>query len=166
MGANQLLPYPMQTGAGTFALVPGLAYTGVMNDVSWGLMSKAFIQLGRNDQDYSVGNRYRINAWTAYRMLDWLSASFRLNWEQWYNYGGADPRLNGAVVSNLVYTALPNLRGGQRLDVLGGANVLFPEFMGYENRLAVEYGAPVFQYLNGPQLETDHVLWLGWQLVH
>ena len=166
LGANSLLPYPMQTGSGTFAFVPGLAYVGQKNDVSWGLMSKAFIQIGRNDQSYSVGDRYRINAWSAYRLLDWLSASFRLNWEQWYNYDGADPRLAGQVANNLVFTALPNLRGGQRLDILGGANVLFPEFMGYENRVAVEYGAPVYQYLNGPQLETDHVLWLGWQLVH
>ena len=165
-GTNQLLPYPMQTGAGTFAFVPGLAYAGEKNDVSWGLMSKGFIQIARNEQDYSVGNRYLINAWSAYRLLDWISASFRLNWEQWYNYDGADPRLNGQVQNNVVFTALPNLRGGQRLDILGGANVLFPEFMGYENRLAVEYGAPVYQYLNGPQLETDHVLWLGWQLVH
>ncbi|MDX1411838.1 MAG: hypothetical protein R3351_06745, partial [Nitrospirales bacterium] len=66
----------------------------------------------------------------------------------------------------LVYTVFPNLRGGQRLDLLGGANVLFPEFMGYETRLAVEYGQPIYQNLNGPQLATDHVLWLGFQLVH
>ena len=166
LGANSLLPYPMQTGTGTFAFVPGLAYAGEKNDVSWGLMSKGFIQIARNNQSYSVGDRYLINAWSAYRLLDWISASFRLNWEQWYNYDGADPRLAAQVANNLVFTALPNLRGGQRLDILGGANVLFPEFMGYENRLAVEYGAPVYQYLNGPQLETDHVLWLGWQLVH
>lgn len=162
MGPNQLLPYPMQTGTGTFAFVPGIAYAGERNDISWGLISKGFVQIGRNSQGYSVGNKYLINAWSAYRMLDWVSASFRLNWSQWYNYDGADPRLN----PNVVYTARADLRGGQRLDVLGGANVLFPEIFGYENRIAIEYGAPIYQYLNGPQLQTNHILWLGYQLVH
>jgi len=33
------------------------------------------------------------------------------------------------------------------------------------NRLAIEVGAPVYQDLDGPQLETDLVLVLGWQLL-
>lgn len=159
---NQLLPYPMQTGTGTFALVPGLVYAGEKQNVSWGVMGQYFIQMGRNHQNYSVGNKYYVTGWSAYRIRDWISASFRFNYQVWSNYDGADPRLNQAIA----YTARPDLRGGQRLDVFGGANILFPEFMGYENRLAIEYGAPIYQYLDGPQLETDHIFWLGWQLVH
>ena len=156
----------MQLGAGTFSIVPALAYLWGKERVSTGLMAKGFVFIGRNSQDYSVGNKFNFNAWGAYRALDWISLSARFNYDWWANYDGADPRFDQAVKNNLVYTVFPNLRGGQRLDLLGGANILFPEFMGYETRLAIEYGAPIYQNLNGPQLETDHVLWLGFQLVH
>jgi hypothetical protein len=156
------LPYPMQLGSGTFSIVPALTYLWGKDNFSTGVMGKGFVFIGRNDQDYSVGNKFNFNAWGAYRALDWLSFSARFNYDWWANYDGADPRLNPAVV----YTADPNLRGGERLDLLGGANVLFPEYKGYETRLAVEYGQPIYQNLTGPQLATDHVLWLGFQLVH
>ncbi len=64
-----------------------------------------------------------------------------------------------------VQTAFPNLLGGQRLDIMFGLNVLFPDFMGLENRLAVEGGFPIYQYLDG-QLETDSVVTFGWQAVY
>ena len=160
------LPYPMQLGSGTFSIVPSLAYLWGKGDFSTGIMPKGFVYLGENSQDYAVGNRFVLNSWGAYRAADWISLSVRLNYEWWANYRGADPRFDQAVANNLVYTVFPNLRGGERLDMLGGANVLFPEFMGYETRLAVEYGQPIYQNLEGPQLATDHVLWLGFQLVH
>ena len=65
----------------------------------------------------------------------------------------------------IVQTAFPALLGGQRLDILFGINVLFPDFMGLENRLAVEGGFPVYQYLDG-QLETDSIVTFGWQAVY
>ena len=64
-----------------------------------------------------------------------------------------------------VQTAFPNLLGGQRLDIMFGLNILFPDFMGLENRLAVEGGFPIYQYLDG-QLETDSVVTFGWQAVY
>ena len=160
------LPYPMQLGSGTFSIVPSLTYLWGKGDFSTGIMPKGFIYLGENSQDYAVGNKFNLNTWGAYRAADWISLSVRLNYDWWANYRGADPRFDQAVANNLVYTVFPNLRGGQRLDMLGGANILFPEFKGYETRLAVEYGQPIYQNLNGPQLATDHVLWLGFQLVH
>jgi len=64
-----------------------------------------------------------------------------------------------------VQTAFPQLLGGQRLDILFGLNVLLPDFMELENRLAVEGGFPIYQYLDG-QLETDSVVTFGWQAVY
>ncbi len=159
------LPYPMQIGSGTFSLVPALTYLWGKDLFSTGVMAKGFVFLGENDQDYAVGNKFNLNGWGAYRAADWISLSVRFNYDWWANYRGADPRLPPPS-ANVIYTADPDLRGGQRLDILGGANVLFPEFMGYETRLAIEYGQPIYQNLIGPQLETDRVLWLGFQLVH
>lgn len=64
-----------------------------------------------------------------------------------------------------VQTAFPDLLGGQRLDILFGLNILFPDFMGLENRLAVEGGVPIYQYLDG-QLETDSTVTFGWQVLY
>lgn len=56
----------------------------------------------------------------------------------------------------LVPTAEANRRGGERLDLLVGMNILFPEvIMELENHLGVEVGLPIYQNLAGPQLESD-----------
>jgi hypothetical protein len=51
------------------------------------------------------------------------------------------------------------------LDVLGGVNLYVPAGNGFlsRNRLLVEAGAPVYQYLNGPQLQTTWTLNASWQ---
>ena len=61
----------------------------------------------------------------------------------------------------MVPTADPNLRGGTRVDVLVGVNFVPPALNSL--RLAVEAGVPVYQKLDGPQLETDLVFTLGAQ---
>ena len=58
-----------------------------------------------------------------------------------------------ALNMNLVPTVDPDLRGGERLYLAVGLNWLLPE----GHRLALEYQRPVWQKLNGPQLETDSV---------
>ena len=81
-------------------------------------------------------------------MSHWLSVSLRSTWSIWGNVDGADPLLN----PSLVPTADPNLRGGRRVDLGFGLNLLHPTS---SFRLAVEFLTPVYQNLNGPQLETD-----------
>jgi len=60
-----------------------------------------------------------------------------------------------------VPTKDPNLRGGTRVDALIGINFVTPGLKYL--RLAAEAGAPVYQDLDGPQLETDLVFTLGAQ---
>ena len=168
LGNNSLLPYPMRLGSGTVDLLPGLTYTGVRNDVSWGFQALGTVRLGHNKQGYKEGNRYQLNAWGAYRWAPWISTSARLNWQQWYNIKGKDGQLQTTVGPTnipLVPTADPNRQGGERLDLMGGVNILFPEFMGLENHLNVEAGAPIYQNLDGPQLRQAWSFWAGWQIV-
>ena len=70
------------------------------------------------------------------------------------------------MVSPLCQRAETDLRGGKRLDLLGGVNLLFPEWMGMENHVSVEAGAPVYQSLDGPQLKTAWTFFAGWQVVY
>lgn len=159
---NNRLPYPMHLGSGTFDFYPGITYGGEMGRASWGLQAIGTLRTGRNTNDFSKGDAYVVNAHGAYEVIkNTLSSSVRLSWNHWEAYDGADP----AIPMRMVQTAFPSLLGGQRLDILFGINILFPDFMGIENRLAVEGGIPIYQYLDG-QLETDSVVTFGWQGVY
>lgn len=158
-GPNQVLPYPMQLGSGTFDLHPGITYLGQTDDWSWGGQALGTIRLGTNGNSYRLGNRFNLTGWGARRWNNWFSTSIRLNGATWGNISGADPRLNPALIP----TANPNLRGGTRLDVGLGLNFLVNKGVLAGHRLAVEFALPVYQSLDGPQLETDWVLTLGWQ---
>ena len=161
MGPDQQLPYPMQLGSGTWDILPGITYNGRHDNFNWGGQIIGIVRLGENDRDYTLGNRLNLTAWTAYNINYWLSGSFRLDWGFWGNIDGADPSLNPAVVP----TADPDLQGGNRLDALLGVNFINqkgPKWLRGQ-RLAAEFGLPVYQDLDGPQLETDWVLILGWQ---
>ena len=63
----------------------------------------------------------------------------------------------------MVPTARVDLRGGKRVDAVIGLNYLHSSGILKGNRLAVEFGLPIYQYLDGPQLETDYRLMAGWQ---
>jgi hypothetical protein len=154
MGPDQKLPYPMQLGSGTWDLIPGVTYNGSGGKWLWGAQGLGVIRLGENDNDYTFGNRFDATGWLTRLFGSGLSGSVRLDWNWWGNIDGADPELNPMVVP----TADPDLRAGSRLDALLGLN-----FVHGGLSLAVEGGVPVYQDLDGPQLETDWLLALRLQ---
>jgi len=158
-GDNVILPYPMQIGSGTFDLRPGITYLGQTDNWSWGAQANAVLRLGENDRDYTVGNHYQLTGWAARTLSDQVSLSLRLDGETRENYDGADLALN----PNLIPTADPDLRGGTRLDLGLGVNVYLPESFLPEGRIAAEFELPLYQSLDGPQLETDWQLTVGVQ---
>ncbi len=153
------LPYAMQLGSGTWDLLPGLTYTGRSGDVSWGAQYTAEIRLeDKNAEGYAWGDKHSVTGWVGYQFAPWISASFRANYMTQDSIEGFDPRIGGPV-----QTAHPEFFGGERLDLLGGVNLIVPEGPLRGHRFALEAGAPVYQDLNGPQLETDWILTVGWQ---
>ncbi len=162
---QQRLPYPMHLGSGTVDWYPGIVYGGEMGRASWGLQATGALRTGRNVNGFSKGDAYQVNAYGAYAIVEnLLSWSVRFSWNDWAAYDGADQNIDRFNRNEMpiVQTAFPDRLGGQRLDLLGGVNVLLPEIMGIENRLAIEGGGPIYQYLDG-QLETDSIVTFGWQ---
>jgi len=145
------LPYPMQLGSGTFDLLPGMTYIGQMPGWQWGVHADGTVRLGENKHDYRLGNAYEVSGWGARKITPWASGSIRLAWDQWMNIHGADPVLNPMMVP----TADPNLRAGRRLMVMLGVNVFAEQGRFKGLRGTIEGGIPVYQHLDGPQLETD-----------
>lgn len=154
------LPYPMQLGSGTVDLRPGLTWTLQRGPWSVGAQLRSAIRLGRNRKGYRLGHEAGATAWVARVLAPWLSASFRLDGLAWGDVEGDDDALNPALVP----TADPDLRGGERVDALVGLNVSVKKGPLRGHRFALEAGAPVYQHLDGPQLETDWRVVAGWQL--
>jgi hypothetical protein len=156
---RQRLPYPMQLGSGTYDLLPGITYSGQSRRYSWGGQVIGTVRTGRNNKGYRLGNRLDATAWGARRWTSWVSTSLRLAWGSWGNIDGDDDALNPRVVPS----ADPKRRGGSRLDGLVGVNFVVPKGPLRNHRFAVEAGWPLYQWLDGPQLETDWRLIAGWQ---
>jgi hypothetical protein len=158
-GDDQRLPYPMQLGSGTFDLLPGLTYLGQTENWSWGSQLMLTIPLGRNYRGYSLGDRADLTVWGAKKWTEWLSTSLRVRGQIWGDIDGRDDSLNPGMVP----TADPDLQDGRRVDLLLGANLYGRSGWVEGHRLAVEFGVPIYQWLDGPQLETDWLLTAGWQ---
>lgn len=152
---NATLPYPMQPGAGTYGLKMGATYAGVADAFSWGGQALYTTYIGgKNERDYRLGDVLNLTTWGAYRWHDQLSSSLRLNYRDWDDVDQTNPP---TVLP--VPTADPERRAGSRLDVGLGTNVAFKN----GHRLAFEALLPAHQDLDGPQLETDWTVTIGWQ---
>lgn len=156
---RQRLPYPMQLGSGTYDIISGLTYQNRGPSLAFGAQVTGLVRTGENDNDYSLGDRMTVSTWTSWEWARWISTSLRLRGEGWGDINGADPTLNPAMVP----TARTDLRGGQRADLIFGINTLGHNGIVAGHRLAVEFALPVYQDLDGPQLETDWGFTLGWQ---
>ena len=158
-GPDQQLPYPMQLGSGTFDLMPGLTYLGNSGAWSWGGQVLATLRLGDNDRDYSLGDSFDLTAWLARQLGPLFSASLRAKASFWGDIDGADKDLNPMMVP----TADPDRRGGSRVDILAGLSLQGPNGPLQGHSLSLELGFPVYQKLDGPQLETDWTFIGGWR---
>jgi len=162
MGPAEItLPFPMQTGSGTWDVLPGMTYFGHSDYLSWGVQAMGTIRPGRNSAGWAAGNRADVTSWVAVPWTDWISTSFRAVYQYWGNYRGNESR---PPTPQQIATADPKLRGGRSVSLLGGINLYLPlgKFLG-RNRFAVEAGAPVYQWLYGPQLKTNWQLTIGWE---
>jgi hypothetical protein len=159
--ANALLPYPMQLGSGTYDLLPGITYRAYSSQYNWGAQLMVTRRLSENDNDYTLGERYELNAWLARSWSPSLSSSVRVKHSSWDNIDGRNPELNPMMVP----TADPSAQGGDRSDIAIGANYLFTAGSLKGQRLALEYSVPFYQELDGPQMEAQWALNLGLQFI-
>lgn len=153
------MPYPMQLGSGTTDLLLGATYSGYAQRLAWGTQVMSTVRIGENKAGYTLGNKLNTTAWGSYRIKNWVSSSLRVAFSQTEKMKGIDSHIMAPV-----QTAHPEFSGGQRMDVALGINLLGVSGFTRNHRLAVEFALPVYQNLNGPQLETDYTLSLGWQL--
>ncbi len=152
------LPYPMQLGSGTWDFQPGATYAGASDRFSWGAQYLGTFRTGTNNEGYALGDKHEATAWAQWGPAPWVAFSGRAAFRAQDAIDGID-----AEIVAPVQTADPDNHGGDRLDIGEGINFAGQHGAVKGHRLAVEILFPVYQDLNGPQLETDWTLTLGWQ---
>ena len=159
MGNKVQLPYPMQTGTGSFRVKLGLTYTGQGDKFSWGNQLTGSLNINDNDQEYKFGNKYSLNNWFAAKAGDNLSVSVRIEGIIVDEIKGKSSLLNPMMVT----TADTNNSGGTYINSGLGLNYLVLNGSLKGLRFATELSTPLYQDLNGIQLKQSYNLTFGVQ---
>ena len=152
----------MQIGSGTWDLTGGLTYVYQAQDYSMGNQTLGTVRLGRNNNKYSLGDRIDASQWIAFPLSPEISFSMRLTESLWGNIDGVDSDL--VVGPTVVPTANTQMQGGFDIKGLLGLNYYCKSGPLKGHRLAVEGGVPLYEKLEGYQLETDWIITVGWQV--
>lgn len=155
-------PYDMQLGSGTFDLKPAVTVNFLSDDAlwNWGGQAMATLRLGKNENDYSLGDSLKVNTWLQ-RALGPAAAWIRLSYSDSRRIDGQDPEIQKTLSGGMnpsMPDADPNNYGGQRLDGFIGASLPLGIFS-----LGVEGGIPLYQNLNGLQMKNDWYCTVGIQ---
>lgn len=161
MRMTMRMPYAMQLGSGTYDLKPGLTYSGDKGLWTWGAQYLATLRLGRNDEDYSLGDKQALTAWGSYLLHDGVSASLRASYAHTQDIDGDDAQIRAPV-----QTANPANYGGDNINLGLGINLVGQTGVLRGHRLAVEYQLPIHQDANGVQMEMDSMLTVGYQYAY
>ena len=159
---GQTLGYPMQLGSGTVDFMPGLTFSGNTENWAYGVQAIATLRTHRNYRGYNKGNAIKFNTWISRKITKNFATSLRIELNSWDDYEGHDDGLHGR--RNMMPTADNDLRGGTRADAFLGFNYLFTEGVLKNNNIGIEIGMPFYQNIEGPNLETDLILTIGWQM--
>lgn len=152
------LPYPMQLGSGTYDLEPGITYNAHSDVWRWGAQAKVVHRFGKNDADYRLGNQYMATGWASYRFAAPASVSARLEAKSIEAIEGSDSQIAAPVqTANIINSGGDSVNFGLGINLIGREGAL------EGHRLLVEYTVPVYQKVNGVQMEMQNMATLGYQ---
>ena len=157
-GPGTQLPYTMQIGSGTYDLETSLTLSRRRGRHGLGARLFSEIHLGRNDHDYSLGDRWLLSGWWRGHFESRWQPSFEVHVERWSRIDGFDAALD----PNIAPVADANFFGGRRIDAVAGLRyALDPSD---RHTVEITVGVPLYQSLHGPQPERDWEISGGWQL--
>lgn len=143
--------YGLQLGTGTFDLAPTLTFLANQERFNFGVQYRGRIALeDENDEGYRWGDRHALTGWVSYGFNESLSGTLRIEASTQGAIDGRDPLIAGAGRG-----ANPAFYGGEGVEAFVGFNARasIPGFG--MARLGAEFGKPLYENLNGPQLKRD-----------
>jgi hypothetical protein len=155
------LHYGMQTGSGTWDLLPSLTYQGRLRRWSWGAQLGGVVRLqDENEAGFAFGDGAQASLWGGYALTPWLSASLRGAWA-W------EDEIQGSFEGLQSLTTPPDYAGnygGHFWDAGFGLRVVIPGGIFRGHSLAVEWLQPLATDWSGYQLERVGELTASWSL--
>jgi len=136
----------MQQGSGTWDVLPGLTYTFQQNKFMASSQVYSTIRTGYNSVGYKLGNKITFNNWVAYRWLNWMSTSLRIEASSTGIIEGKDSdfyQYNEPAANPYNY-------GGEIIQASAGFNF----YLWKIHRIGIEAGLPLYENLNGIQTST------------
>ena len=152
--AGMQAPYAMQLGTGTYDFIPAITYKGYTGSWSWGGQAEWRIHTGTNDNEYTWGDRFEIDAWGKYAINKTWGVGARLDYLNADSISGKDP----LIPTMMAPTSDPANYGGTRADLSLGVTA-----MTGGHTFGLMYGVPVHQDVNGIQMEVESIWSLSYQ---
>ena len=154
------LPYTMQLGTGSLGYILGVNWLEHRKNKSWGTQIKSTFTTEDNENDYRVGNKYEFNTWFSESINSETSYSLRLNLQSQENITGHDELIENLRNDNpLARTD----KGMTTINIGIGLNFLWSHGLLKGQRSAVELVIPIYQDVNGIQMNNESILTIGWQ---
>ena len=152
------MDHAMQTGSGTWDLLPSVAWLQQSGAWSGGVQLSATRRIGRNDAGYALGHRWQAAGWAGYRWAGPFTATLRLS-------RSVDGAIHGER-TDLHASGSPAdeaTNHGGRLDEVGLGLVVDRLPGAYAGmKLSVEWLQPLRHALRGVQLPRRGGLALSW----
>lgn len=170
MRQSEQLPYSMQLGSGTFDPTLGILYQGSSSPLWWGANLLYTERIYDNDRDYRLGDEVKLDIYGMYQLRYdtvvqlQLNGSYqgRIDGEMDEAKTGASGRATKGDPTSSYMTPLwdtDNYGGKKVLATVGLQWQPFPLHI-----LELDFGVPIYQDLNGPQLEEDYRVMLTWYI--
>ncbi len=174
MRQGELLPYAMQLGSGTYDPTIGLLYQASASPYWWGVNGTFTARLHDNSRNYRLGNEARLDLYAMYQFRYNLLAQIQLNGSYRGKIRGeADEALSTdmATSSGRVIQGDPSspyLTPAWDNHNYGGRTLLATVGLQWQpaplHIIDVNVGVPVYQNLNGPQMEEKIRVMLTWYI--
>lgn len=155
LGTNERMAYCMQSGTGSVSIMPGVTYVRRYEKLALGTEALADIKLNDNKAGYRFGNEYRENVWAEYRFLNFLGGTLRAEGVQTDKISGTDKEISTPINEMSDPTMVSSHYGAARCNIYAGLSFHLKKKFTERLRVQLEFGMPVYQNLNGPQMSQQ-----------
>jgi hypothetical protein len=145
----------MQTGSGTWDLMPSLTYNGNWRHGYWGMQLSGIARLqDYNKIGYRLGNLAQYSTWASYAVASGFSTSLSIEYAR---RGRTHGTIDAPHTSSSPMDFLTN-QGGSRWNVGIGLQAMFGG-----SELSLEWNVPIQQNVRGVQLESAKRVSVRWR---
>lgn len=154
-----LMHFDMQTGSGTWDLLPSVTYSAMKDQWSFGAQWSSIHRMGaKNSSGYRLGDQQQLSTWLGYTVTPALSFTTRGT----YTYREEVEGDFNAYNARLGPMDYPYNQGGRLLEAGLGASYTIPSTTLAGSQFNVEWVVPLHEAPFGVQLEREPSLNASW----